>query len=128
MAKGYTCWLLNEGDRAVLLATFKPAYDNVVAHHITDRFGVDDSVPLPKGTTASVIGIADDGQGVQALVVAVYDGYQMHEFRDDGKRYHVTWSLANGRKAVQSNNVIAEGFAYVKGIYQFQVTPTFFPF
>jgi hypothetical protein len=52
---------------------------------------------------ATVIGQADDGAGVQALVVALNGGSD----RWDGSTYHITWSLEPGRKAVESNDVIA---------------------
>lgn len=128
MAKGYSGWKLEEAERSRLLAMFPPVYENVVAHHITDEFGVDDSHWLPLGDSAEVIGIADDGEGVQALVVAVDQG-GVHPVlrRKDGKRYHVTWSLANGRKAVESNDVIQRSFANVDS-EPFVIIPAFFPF
>ena len=129
MAKGYTGFLLSDNIRSTLLECIHPTYENVVAHHITDAFGVDETYPLPKETRASVIGVADDGNGVQALVVAIvnYVGEEK-DFRADGKRYHVTWSLANGRKAVESNDVILQGFKMFDVQYAFPVKPTFFKF
>src|SRR3546814_9902597 len=50
--------------------------------------------------------LVDDGEGLQALIVSI-DG---STDRPDGSTYHITWSLdrSRGRKAVQSNDVIAE--------------------
>lgn len=53
--------------------------------------------------TAQVIGHVDDGAGVEALVVAI-DGSTA---RPDGKVWHITWSLGDGRAARESNDVIA---------------------
>src|SRR5919107_332704 len=49
-----------------------------------------------------VVGVADDGAGVQALVVEIGGTTR----RPDGSTYHVTWSLGPGRRAVESNDVI----------------------
>ena len=48
--------------------------------------------------------MADDGRGVQALVVRI----DCAVARPDGSTYHVTWSLdrSRGRKPVDSNEVI----------------------
>lgn len=95
-------WLLDQEDRERLLAAMPAAYPRVVAHHVT--FSVDGPVdaPLPMELSGSVVGLADDGAGVQALVVEIGGTTQ----RPDGSAYHITWSLADGRKAVDSNDVI----------------------
>ena len=59
---------------------------------------------MPAHDHARVVGRADDGQGVEALVVAL--GGETRRW--DGSRYHITWSLADGRKPVESNAVIAQ--------------------
>ena len=96
-------WLLSEADRVRLLQRFPPAYPDVVAHHVT--FAPRNALP-PDATDAAVVGRADDGQGVEALVVSI--GGTTH--RPDGGRYHITWSLdrAAGRRARDSNRVIAQ--------------------
>jgi hypothetical protein len=61
-------------------------------------------LPLPQAPhSARIIGRADDGNGVEAMVVAL-DGSSS---RPDGGTWHVTWSLGEGRKAKESNDVIA---------------------
>lgn len=103
----YTGWLVDAGDRANLLARFPPVYPEVVAHHVTQKFG-DVAAAPPSETAGEVIGIADDGVGVQALVVRIGGTTA----RPDGATYHITWSLAAGREARESNDVIARlGFA-----------------
>jgi len=95
-------WKLHAADRAALLARFPPAYERVIADHVTLRFGTDERTPLPVERDGEVIGIADDHRGVQALVVRIGG---MTE-RGDGSHYHITWSLAWGRTAKESNDVI----------------------
>ncbi|CAN7527825.1 hypothetical protein LJR225_003804 [Phenylobacterium sp. LjRoot225] len=98
----YTGWLLDPGDREALLRRFPPRYPEVVAHHVTLKFGDRAAVP-PINTTGEVIGQADDGLGVEALVVRIAGSTD----RPDGSTYHITWSLAPGREARESNAVIA---------------------
>jgi hypothetical protein len=74
----------------------------VVAHHVTLKFGDRAAVP-PTDTAAEVVGHVDDGQGLEALVVRIAGSTD----RPDGSTYHITWSLAPGREARESNAVIA---------------------
>jgi len=101
----YTGWLVDPGEREALLARFPPRYAVVVAHHVTQKFG-DEAAPAPSETVGEILGEADDGAGVQALVVAI-DGSPA---RPDGAIYHMTWSLAEGREARESNDAIARGW------------------
>ncbi|MBO1074755.1 hypothetical protein [Roseomonas marmotae] len=95
-------WLLDRQDRATLLRHFPPAYPRVVADHVTLQSGLPAGTPLPVETDGCVVGIADDGARVQALVVEIGGTTD----RPDGSTYHITWSLAGRRKAVESNDVI----------------------
>jgi hypothetical protein len=99
----YTGWLVDPAERAALLARFPPRYAIAVAHHVTLKFGAPDAEP-PGETTAEIVGEADDGVGVQALIVAIDGGTP----RPDGGTFHITWSLAPGREARESNDVITE--------------------
>jgi hypothetical protein len=99
----YVGWLVDPGDREALLARFAPRYPLVVAHHVTFKFG-DPDAALPTETSGEIVGEADDGLGVQALVVRIGGTTT----RPDGATYHVTWSLADGREARESNAVIDE--------------------
>jgi hypothetical protein len=105
MTKGKrtTGWTLDEAQRAELLQQFPPAYANVVADHITLKPDPAPDAPLPAPTTARIVGRADDGEGVETLVVEL-DGTTD---RPDGSTWHITWSLGPGRKARESNDVIA---------------------
>ena len=98
----YTGWLLHAEDRAALLERFPPRYAEVVAHHVTQKFGGAEATP-PSETEGEVVGVADDGRGVEALVVRIAGSTD----RPDGSTYHITWSLEPGRDARESNHLIA---------------------
>jgi hypothetical protein len=99
---GFIGWALDGREREALLARFPPRYGNVVADHVTLKFG-DAAARLPTETSGEIVGEADDGRGVQALVVRIGGTTD----RPDGSTYHVTWSLGPGRQAKESNDVIA---------------------
>ncbi|MFL5296199.1 MAG: hypothetical protein ACJ798_07430 [Phenylobacterium sp.] len=99
----YTGWLIDPQARPRLLDAVPPRYPRVVAHHVTLKFGDREAKP-PQDTTGQIVGEADDGRGVQALVVRIDGGTE----RPDGGTWHVTWSLAPGREARESNDVIAQ--------------------
>lgn len=98
-----TGWLLAKADRERLLGEFRPKYGNTVAHHVTLKTDAA-SDPPPQDVRAQIVGRTDDEAGVEAMVVSI-DGTTD---RPDGSTYHITWSLADGRRARESNNVIRE--------------------
>jgi hypothetical protein len=96
-------WKLDRGEREALLGRFPPQYANAVADHVTleaDAAGK----PLPPAVEARIVGRADDGRGVEAMVVSI-DGTTD---RPDGSTYHITWSLGPGRRAKESNDVLKD--------------------
>lgn len=96
-------WKLDASCREKLLRRFPPRYPQVVADHVTRKPGPSGGKPPPPVTSARIVGRADDCEGVEAYVVAI-DGSTR---RPDGGTWHVTWSLADGRTAKESNHVIA---------------------
>jgi hypothetical protein len=96
-------WRLAKDDQAKLLERFEPTYANTVANHVTLKSDAA-SDPIPPEVTAQVVGRTDDGAGVEALVVSI-DGTTD---RPDGSTYHITWSLGEGRRARESNDVLRE--------------------
>ncbi|HYE42427.1 MAG TPA: hypothetical protein VEA15_03455 [Caulobacteraceae bacterium] len=96
-------WLVPAEERKRLLEQFAPAYERTVADHVTLKAGVVEDAPPPPPVEAEVVGVADDGKGVQALVVRI-DGSTE---RPGGGVWHITWSLGQMRKAKESNDVIA---------------------
>lgn len=121
---GVVGWLLPESERVRLLGRFPPAYPDVIAHHVTLEAGVDEDRALPKPRDGRVVGIADDGRGVQTLVVEIAGTTE----RPDRSTYHITWSLDQGagRTAIQSNDVIrAHGWQPVDPV-KIELQPAFF--
>lgn len=102
MADGIIGWRLDARDREELLRRFPPTYDNLVADHVT--FGRAEGQILPDILLAEVIGRADDLNGVEALVAKLGGSTA----RPAGGTYHITWSLAEGREAIESNDVIRD--------------------
>ena len=100
-----TGWAVEPDQRASLLARLPPAYADAVADHVTLWSGQPADAPLPSETKGEIIGRADDGQGVEAMVVRIGGTHR----RPDGGVYHITWSLdrAAGRRGKDSNDVIA---------------------
>jgi hypothetical protein len=97
-------WKLDRDQRKELLQQFPPRYANVVADHVTLRPRSSRGAVLPEETLGEIIGRADDGRGVEALVVGIGGTTD----RPDGSTYHITWSLADGRRAKESNDAIRD--------------------
>jgi hypothetical protein len=99
-----TGWKVDRGQRAELLQQFPPRYPEVVADHVTLKLAGGRNGPVPEQVAgAEIVGRADDGKGVDAMVVRI-DGTTD---RPDGSTWHITWSLGPGRQAWESNKVIA---------------------
>lgn len=99
-------WKLDRTERETLLVRFPPSWPVVIADHITLDAHPRCGDPLPKQTTAKIIGSVDDGDGLQAMVVAIDESTE----RPDGNIFHITWSLdrERGRKPVDSLATIRE--------------------
>ena len=95
-------WRLDRDQRNELLQQFPPRYPNVVADHVTLHVGADRAA-LPEETRGEIVGRIDDCNGVEAMVVRIGGTTD----RPDGSTYHITWSLADGRRARESNDVLA---------------------
>ena len=96
-------WTLDPKQRAELLLMFPPEYAEAVADHVTLRSKAAADAALPDEKDGEIVGRADDGAGVEAMVVRINGTTD----RPDGSTYHITWSLAEGREAKESNDVIA---------------------
>lgn len=96
-------WKLDRAQRADLLERFPPRYEKTVADHVTLAAEVSGARPLPDTPQAQAVGHVDDDNGVEALVVSVAGTTD----RPDGSTYHITWSLGPGRRAKESNDVLA---------------------
>lgn len=98
-------WKLDRGEREELLRRFPPRYPDAIADHVTLRSDARDD-PLPPPVEARIVGHADDGDSLEAMVVSV-DG---SADRPDGSIFHITWSLdrSKGRRAKESNDLLKE--------------------
>jgi hypothetical protein len=95
----YNGWMLPDRERARILESFPPTYEVVKASHVT--LEIDDET-IPQDADIEIVGrIFHDG--VEALVVSV-DGSTT---RPDGRTFHITLSLAEGRASKESNDVLA---------------------
>lgn len=81
-----------------------PAYARTIADHVTFKPPGASPAPLPPAGDPAIVGRADDGAGVEAMVVRIAGTTD----RPDGSTWHITWSLAHGRAAKESNAVIAQ--------------------
>lgn len=102
MTRWVTGWKLPSEERERLLERFPPKYERTAADHVTLNAGANAETPLPRQFDAEVVGRADDGDGLECLVVAVGGTTD----RPDGSTYHITWSLGPGRRAKESNDVL----------------------
>lgn len=102
MSKGYVGWKVPDAERSRVLALMPSRYQQTILHHVTLAFGVDETYPLPLKLPARILGWADDGRGVQAAIIEIGGECK----RSDGSTFHITWSLAEGRKAVESNDIV----------------------
>jgi hypothetical protein len=111
-------------ERELLLRRFPPKYAKVVADHVTLRVGATPDTPLPdKPESSAVIGRADDGQSLECLVVRL-DGTTD---RPDGSTYHITWSLGDGRRARESNDLLRDrGWDYIEAPIPVELEPARF--
>ena len=96
-------WKLDRDQRKELLQQFPPKFAEIVADHVTLQVKAARDAPLPDETHGEIVGRIDDGKGVEAMVVSVGGTTD----RPDGSTYHITWSLGAGRKARESNDVLA---------------------
>jgi len=100
-------WKLDRQQRERLLERFAPLYADAIAEHVT--LASDAAArPLPEPVEAAIVGRADDGDSLEAMVVAI-DG---NTERPDGSTFHITWSLdkAKGRRARESNDLLKCGW------------------
>jgi len=111
---GYQAFEISAESRSRLAAQFAPKFPEFIGHHITYKMGVKSDVPLPEATSFKVVGYACNEEGIEALVVEV-DGTTV---REDGKTYHITWSLDReaGFKPVKSNDLVKNGWTNVPAI------------
>lgn len=123
MGTGVIGWKLDRGERDALLRRFPPKYRNVDADHVTLATETAPDAALPQENEGEIVGRADDGS-LEAMAVRI-DGTTD---RPDGSIYHITWSLEDGRDAVQSNDVLAaQGFVPLEEPVRITLHPNRWP-
>lgn len=118
-------WKLDRGQRDELLRRFPPRYHDAIADHVTLRSNAKGD-PLPPPVEARIVGYADDGDSLEAMVVTVNGTAD----RPDGSIFHITWSLdeAKGRRARESNQLLKErGWRELDEAIPVQIEPARFP-
>ena len=127
---GYTAHVLTRESREELLKAFPPQYSDVLAYHVTVDFGVAETASKPRRAKIMVVGYADSGDGLEALIVAVNGSTR----RSDGGFYHITLSLERspGYEPKDANRLVSNA---LWGEHWQDVTsllldaiPTFVPF
>ena len=118
-------WKLDREQRDELLRQFPPRYARAIADHVTLQTDAKANAPLPQpAPDAEIVGRADDGQGVEAMVVRLGGTTD----RPDGSTWHITWSLRPGRGAKESNDVIAAlGWTDFQQPVRVRLTPARWP-
>lgn len=111
MNKGYLALVLSESARDDICWLYGPKHENFIGHHVTLEFGIEKPEILIQPKTVKIVGYAVD-EGVEAFVVSI-DGSTK---RKDGGIFHLTWSLANGRKPFESNKLIEKGYININPI------------
>ena len=115
-------WKLDRAQRAALLDRFKPQYARPDADHVTLATNAA-AQALPPPCQASIVGHVDDRVGLEAMVVEI-DG---STDRPDGSTFHITWSLDEGRRARESNEVLKDrGWKPLDSPIPIQVEPARF--
>lgn len=101
-----TGWKLDRVSREFLFDVFPPRWNDLIGEHVTLDANASRRDPPPPEAEAAVIGHADDGAGLEALVVSI-DG---NSVRPDGGVFHITWSIDGdiGREAAESNILLKE--------------------
>jgi hypothetical protein len=117
-------WKLDRSQRERLLDRFPPRYADVIADHVTLKTNAE-AEPLPAPAEGAIVGHADDGDSLEAMVVAI-DG---NTARLDGSVFHITWSLdkAKGRQARESNDLLKERHWSAVELIPLKLEPARFP-
>lgn len=98
------CYELDKESKSMLMAKFPPKYPEVRYDHITIQMGgLGAKVPEP-AQKVEVVGIANDGNGIEAFIVRV-NGAPM---RQDGRAWHITASFDSSKNAPACFDVFAK--------------------
>lgn len=114
MGSAHLEYPLDKTMRMRLLEQFPPRYADIKADHVTISLHQPDT--MPQAQDISIVGRADSGDGLEAMVVSV-DGDAL---RADGRPYHITWSLNPEKYRARDSGSLIERFAAAGRIEYFQ--------
>ena len=89
------CYELSKESKAMLMAKFPPKYPEVRYDHVTIQMGGLGAKTPDPAQKVEVVGIADDGNGIEAFIVRVND----QPMRQDGRAWHITASFDSSKNA-----------------------------
>ena len=112
MGSKYLAYVLNDYASTLLVDLFGSKYPNTKAHHVTVVFDntssdeqlaelLEDLEAARRPDSVEIYAIGEKPGRCHAAAVRI-NGRCV---RDDGKLYHVTLSVANGAKPVESNDI-----------------------
>jgi hypothetical protein len=118
----YVGYQLTDRSVAKLMEIFPPSYSRVFGHHITTKFGTTNKEDIPPYTEdVQVVGYADSGDGIEALVVSINDDTT----KEDGNLFHITWSLDPEKYKPVDSNALVKNYKKIDPI-SISVTPRMF--
>jgi len=68
----YIAYVLTDESREKLLAIFPPKFPDIIAHHVTEKFGVKTCLTQGENVLITVVGYSSD-DSIEAAVVKVKD-------------------------------------------------------
>lgn len=100
---GMYSYKLDDATREGLLTDIPAKYPSIAADHITYKLGKEGE-SMPELNNAEIIGVADDGHGLQTAIVRINGSVE----RPDGKIFHITWSFDEAGTAPAAFDVMAK--------------------
>ena len=120
----YTGYLLTEKSKTALMEMFPPLYPDVVAHHITETFGIKDAPVPDKPDSVNVVGYIDNGKSVEGLLIEINGS----TVRNSGNKYHITWSLDRKIAEPVDTNKYTDSATMLDVKIPIEVTPKYFKY
>ena len=103
------CYRLDAESKKQLMEMFPPKYPAVRYDHVTIEMGhIHSPVPKP-AKKVEVIGIADDGNGIEALIVKVDDTFCRPSFKPE-KTAQAEFDISEPKKEKLYRAVTSNGF------------------
>lgn len=103
----YAAYLIEEKSRAALLAAFPPKHPDVVAHHITHKYGAGEADVPAAPQSVKVVGHHVD-EAIEVLVVEIDGKKHQATGEEETRYYHITLSLdrAKGVSPRNANDLL----------------------